>query len=94
MHMAHNADEELRQWGENIQLRRNALNSSGALRTGDDEAMTQAQLGLLMDPPVHQSTIARWEAGLIEPRRHFKAQLATVLMTDVRMLFPMTRVAS
>lgn len=94
MHMAHTADEELRQWGENIQIRRIALNADGALRIGDQESMTQAQLGALMNPPVHQSTIARWEAGLIEPRRHFKAQLATVLMTDVRMLFPMTRVAS
>lgn len=56
--------------------------------------MTQAQLGDLLNPPVHQTTVARWEAGQIEPRRHYKRQLAHVLHTDVRFLFPLIGAAS
>lgn len=56
--------------------------------------MTQAELGALFDPPVHQSTVARWEAGQMEPRRQHKAQLARILMTDVSMLFPLSRSAA
>lgn len=88
------ADETLRTWGENIKLRREALNPEGGLRTDDEPAMNQAQLGELLDPPVTQATVSRWEAGLIEPRRKYKAQLAAVLHTDVRVLFPMVRTAA
>ena len=51
--------------------------------------MTQEQLGALMDPPVDQSTVARWENGDIEPRRHYKAQLSSLFHTDGQFLFPM-----
>lgn len=56
--------------------------------------MTQAQLGELLDPPVHQTTVARWEAGDMEPRRQYKRQLAHVLHTDIRLLFPLVGAAS
>ena len=72
-------DETLRQWGENIRLYRETL------------GLTQFELGEKLEPPVGQSTVARWERGSFEPRRHYKAQLATVLCTDVRILFAMTR---
>lgn len=89
-------DETLRTWGKNIQLRREALTADSIplqMRPGEP-AMTQAQLGERFEPPVHQSTVARWEAGQMEPKRHHKAQLAQILMTDVSMLFPMTRSAA
>lgn len=85
-------DEVLRIWGSNIKGRRNLLAPDGSLRaTADAPRMSQADLGHLLDPPVAQSTIARWERGLMEPRRHYKAQIANVLMSDVSMIFPMTR---
>lgn len=71
-------DETLRIWGQHIALRRKLL------------GLTQAELGEAMEPPVRQSTVARWESGAMEPRRQYKAQLAAVLKADVRMLFPMT----
>lgn len=49
--------------------------------------MTQLELGELLDPPVAQSTVARWERGQMEPRRHYKAQLARILHADARILF-------
>ena len=88
------ADETLRTWGENIKLRREVLNTHGDLRGPEDEPMSQGRLGELLDPPVTQATVSRWEAGLIEPRRRYKAQLASVLHTDVRVLFPMVRTAA
>jgi DNA-binding XRE family transcriptional regulator len=84
-------DETLRQWGENIAIRRQALNADGRLRKATEPAMTQRQLGDRLDPPVHQSTVARWEAGITEPRRRYKAQLCSVLLADYRMLFSATR---
>ncbi len=84
-------DETLRQWGENIRLRRQYLNAESVLRTRDEPCMTQEQLAKLLEPAVTQSTVARWEAGTQEPRRHYKRELARVLQTDVRMLFPMVR---
>lgn len=83
-------DETLRLWGENIRLRRLLLNSAGEPRTSDEAPMTQEELGALLTPPVTQATVARWERGLMEPRRHYKAQLAHRLLTDARVLFPMT----
>lgn len=41
--------------------------------------MTQAELGDRLEPKVTQGTVARWERGQMEPRRHFKAQLDRVL---------------
>lgn len=56
--------------------------------------MGQADLGALMMPPVTQATVSRWEAGLMEPRRQYKPQLAKALGVDVSTLFPMTRVVA
>lgn len=84
-------DETLRQWGENIRIHRELLNGDANLRRSDEPAMTQAELGRLLEPAVGQSTVARWEKGYFEPRRHYKAQLAHVLHTDVRILFAMVR---
>lgn len=75
-------DETLRQWGENIRLRRMAMK------------MKQEDLGALLTPKVTQGTVARWERGLMEPRRHYKSQLAAALHTDVRLLFPLTQGAA
>lgn len=84
-------DETLRLWGENIRVRRLMLDSEGQPRTSsDDEPLTQHGLGDMLSPPVSQATVARWERGLMEPRRHYKAQLAHFLLTDARLLFPMT----
>lgn len=89
------SDEVLRQWGQNIRNSRAQLKPNGDLRkSGADAEMTQAQLGALLDPPVRQSTVARWERGLMEPRRTYKAQLARVLYLDVSTLFPLTRSAA
>lgn len=85
-------DETLREWGANIRSLRLTLNPDGTpRRTEEEPVLTPARLGALLNPPVAQSTVSRWERGLIEPSRHNKVQLATILMTDVRMLFPLTR---
>lgn len=74
-------DPQLQEWGEQIASRRAAF------------GLTQEALAELMEPPVHQSTVARWECGTAEPRRHHKQRLAEVLNTDARYLFPIRRVA-
>lgn len=70
-------DPILRQWGENIRLSREVL------------GLTQTELAEKLDPPVTQPTVTRWERGQVEPRRHYKVQLARILRSDVRMMFPM-----
>jgi len=67
------------------------LNADGLPKRPDESCMTQAELGERLEPRVSQSTIARWEAGRMEPRRKYKPQLAAALSADVRMLFPMIR---
>lgn len=62
-------------WGRNIKRRRRALGFS------------QEKLADLLG--VRQATVARWEAGTMEPRRARKSELATALGTDVDMLFPL-----
>lgn len=54
--------------------------------------MTQAELGELLEPVVTQGTVARWERGQMEPRRHYKAQLDRVLHANGTLFA--TRVAS
>lgn len=83
-------DETLRLWGENIRLRRLMLNAAGEPRTVEEAPMAQHELGARLKPSVSQATVARWERGKMEPRRHYKAQLARHLLTDARILFPMT----
>jgi transcriptional regulator with XRE-family HTH domain len=84
--------ETLRLWGKNIAAFRLTRKPDGSLRaTAEDDPMGQADLGRLMDPPVSQATVSRWEAGLMEPRRQYKAQLARVLGVDVTTLFPLTK---
>jgi transcriptional regulator with XRE-family HTH domain len=72
-------DETLRLWGENIKLHREV------------HGLTQYELADLIG--VAQPTVWRWERGQMEPRRGHKAQLASALHTDVRLLFPMLRAA-
>jgi DNA-binding transcriptional regulator YiaG len=87
-------DEALILWGRNIAAQRKLHTPAGNLRqSGADPTMSQADLAAALIPPVAQSTVARWEAGRIEPRRHYKVQLATILHCDVAMLFPLTRAA-
>lgn len=87
-------DEVLRSWGENIRNHRQALRPDGVPRvSGADAVMTQVDLGKLLEPPVQQSTVHRWETGSMEPRRRYKVQLARVLHVDVRVLFPLVRAA-
>lgn len=98
MRIAHTrlvVDETLRLWGENIKTVREGLTPELTVRRSkSDPCLTQEQLGQLLDPPVDQSTVARWEAGRHEPRRHYKRQLAHILHTDVRFLFPMVGAAT
>lgn len=89
VHLMKSRDPLLVEWGKQIRSRREALNADGQLRQRDQPAMTQDQLGRLLDPPVDQSTVARWENGDMEPRRHYKAQLTELLHTDAQFLFPM-----
>lgn len=82
------ADAVLREWGANIRIQREAHAADGTFLTSDERpCMTQLELGELLDPPVAQSTVARWERGQMEPRRHYKAQLARILHADARILF-------
>lgn len=70
-------DETLRLWGRNIATFRAA------------RALGQADLAARLG--VTAATVSRWEAGLIEPRRMMKVQIAQELGTDVSVLFPLTR---
>lgn len=72
--------EVFREWGRNIERGRAVL------------GLTQVQLGKACG--VHQSTIAKWEAGDMVPRDHHKVAIATALHQDVRQLFPLTRSAA
>lgn len=74
-------DETLRQWGDNI-------------RNGRIAAGYATQAALADKLGVRQSTVARWEAGLIGPRDAMKQRLAGLLGQDVRQLFPLTRVVA
>lgn len=88
-------DETLRLWGRSITTHRSLLKPDGTPRTsGADPEMGQADLGALLDPPVTQATVSRWESGHMEPRRQFKAQLARIFGVDVTTLFPLTREAA
>lgn len=93
--MAKPIDPVLAEWGRNIRERRQLLNGDGRLRSSAlQEPMSQRQLGEAMDPPVHQSTVARWESGAVEPRRLYKQQLAGLLQVSTSMLFPMAGTAA
>lgn len=87
-------DEQLGQWGNLLRDLREAHGRDGELRLSDEQpVMTQQDLGELLMPPVNQSTVARWERGQMEPRRHYKAQLARILHDTGGQLFRV-RVAS
>lgn len=87
------ADPLLSKWGKNIRTTRCLRNGDGEMRKPGQECMTQAELGASLDPPVSQATVARWEAGLMEPRRAYKVQLAESLSVAPEALFPMVAVA-
>jgi DNA-binding XRE family transcriptional regulator len=92
MRIVKSNDPVLVGWGQQIRIRREALNAEGQLKTPTEPCMTQEQLGALLDPQVGQSTVARWENGDMEPRRIYKAQLATILHTKAEFLFPLVAV--
>jgi transcriptional regulator with XRE-family HTH domain len=90
-------DETLRLWGRNLAAARKAHRPDGMPKANSRDGMpcmSQTQLGALLDPPVTQVAVSRWERGLREPRRYHKQQLAGLLHTDVERLFPTTRVAA
>lgn len=68
-------DGTLQAWGRKIRVTRRSL------------ALNQTQLGALLDPAVNQSTVNRWERGLIEPNRVNKRELARVLDVNVDEFF-------
>lgn len=81
-------DPNLERWGRRLAERRSRTRPDGTPKTSDaDATMTQADCAALMDPPVRQSTVARWEAGTFEPRRHYRQQLAALYRTSVETLF-------
>lgn len=67
----------LRSWGANI----------ARLRHQADH--TQETFGLLFDPPIHQSTVARWESGAIEPALGRKLEIAAHLGQPASAIFPL-----
>lgn len=71
-------DPDLVGWGLILQHARRCLNAAGDRREGAEEPMTQQQLGERLDPAVGQGTVAKWELGLREPRRHYREQLADI----------------
>lgn len=69
------ADETLRGWGRAIRAHRRSL------------GIVQATLGAMLSPPVNQSSVNRWEHGLIEPSRDNKVELARIFGVDANVLF-------
>lgn len=90
-------EEILRQWGRNLVAARKAHRPDGMPKARIDDGepyLSQAALGQLLNPPVAQGTVAKWELGLREPRASYKRELARVLHQDVFQLFPLTRGAA
>lgn len=83
------ADPTLVRWGKNIERHRLLRNSRGEIRQRGQESMSQAELGAMLEPPVSQATVSRWESGLMEPRRIYKTQIADALSADAETLFPL-----
>ncbi len=54
----------------------------------------QSEFGLMFDPPVSQSTVARWETGAAEPRIKHRLEIARLFGTDASLLFPYVDVAA
>lgn len=67
--------ERLRQWGVNVRAARTI------------KGLSQQDLANLVG--VRQSSIARWETGVVGPSDNHKIALARALGQDVRMLFPL-----
>lgn len=76
-----------RKWGRNISRRRVAFNPLAEPRGPNEPAMSQCDLAEHMG--TNQSTVSRWEAGLVEPTLERKLELAALLRTDVEILFPL-----
>ena len=70
-------NERLRTWGINIRSVRAMF--------GDTQQQFADRLG------VRQSSVARWERGLVAPRDEMKLQIARLSHQDVRMIFPLFR---
>jgi transcriptional regulator with XRE-family HTH domain len=84
------AEQMLKAWGRNIASTRRLRNQHGDLRrNAADPGLTQEGLGEMLEPPVKQATVSRWESGKMEPRAIYKAQLAAVLGVPADQLFPL-----
>jgi len=81
-------DPLLEVWGRGIRTLRLSVNAHGEPLADDEEPLTQEQLGNELDPPVRQSTVARWEAGLREPRRRYRKQIAEYFGLPQEWVFP------
>lgn len=64
-------------WGRNIVAAREAL------------GIEQKDLADLLNPPVTQATVSRWEGGLVEPRIASRLELCRVLAVSGEELFPL-----
>ena len=73
------SDELLRTWGANIRSLR------------QQRGMSVLEFSKELDVSV--ATISRWEAGKMAPRDNHKLDIAYALNADVRMIFPLVRVA-
>jgi transcriptional regulator with XRE-family HTH domain len=70
-------NERLRTWGINIRSARKML------------GLTQEQFAEKLG--VRQSSVARWERGVVGPKDDMKVKIAVLAHQDVRMLFPLFR---
>ena len=72
-------NERLRAWGESIRSLR------------EIQGLTQTELAKNLK--VNQSTVARWELGLMAPTDSMKERIAGALGSDARVIFQLRRSA-
>lgn len=72
------AELSLRIWGANIARQRHR-----------HDRLSQSELGMMLEPPVHQTTVARWEKGSVEPSLEQKMQISHALGVPIHEIFPL-----
>lgn len=80
-------DPLLLAWGLGIRWLRLHHDAHGNTLEDGAEPMTQAQMGDSLDPPVSQGCVAKWEAGLREPKRRYKKQIADLFEVPQATIF-------